>query len=159
MGISSVVDATECFIDKPGDTNLRADTYSGYQKRTTLKYNAVATLSKKFIAHVDGPHDGPTHEAVALEVSDYLENLETGEHIIADQKYYNNDEDRIFTVLDVAFQDQDTFHNNRARIEHLFAKLKVFSVLSGTFRHDLSKHSTVFTLICAIHNVRALRNI
>lgn len=159
FGISTVVDATECYIEKPSDVNLRTSTYSGYKKRTTLKYNVVATLSKGLIVHVDGPHDGPTHEAVALDVSEYLEGLDDGEHIIADQKYHSNDEDRIITALDVGFQDQDTFHNNRAKIEHLFAKLKVFGILSGAFRHDLSKHMSVFTLLCAIHNLRVLRDI
>jgi len=138
---------------------MRNQIYSGYKKRTTLKYNVVCTLEKHLVVHIDGPHDDPIHDRVAFENSGYLDEMDDEEVVIADQKYHLEDEGRIVTVHDIGFQDQQEFTDRRSHVEHLFATLKVFGILSGTFRHELGKHDMVFRLICKVNNLRVFNNL
>ena len=50
--IYTILDATECYIEKPLDNDERQRIYSGYKKRTTLKYSVASVLKEPLIIHV-----------------------------------------------------------------------------------------------------------
>jgi hypothetical protein len=74
--ISSVIDATECYINKKIDKSESNEFYSGYKKNCTLKYSVVSTLFKKLIIFITGPHKGPEHDREMIKHSNiYLDLL------------------------------------------------------------------------------------
>ena len=73
--IYTVLDATECYVEKPVDNSERTRIYSGYKKRTTLKYNVVAILNIPLIIHISGPFKGSDHDLTMIEDTSFLDEL------------------------------------------------------------------------------------
>jgi hypothetical protein len=65
--ICGIIDATECEILHPKDSQERYYYWSGYWGTTTLNYSLVCTVDGKKIIHVSGPYRGPSHDITMIE--------------------------------------------------------------------------------------------
>ena len=71
--IYTILDATECYIEKPLDNDERQRIYSGYKKRTTLKYSVASVLKEPLIIHVSGPFKGRDHDLTMIQETDFFD--------------------------------------------------------------------------------------
>ena len=149
--IWSIIDATECYISRPTDQEKQRFFYSGYKKRTTLKYNVLCCTFHDEIVGWDGPHRGPAHERVVSELQPYMQELKDEEFLMGDSKYRKAGS-KFITYHEISEDLRSDFNSIRVRIERLNSHLKKWRVLSGTWRGSHEQHAKLFELAVNVHN-------
>jgi len=81
-----VTDCTECLLEKPTNKEENFRCYSGYKKRTTLKYFTIVLSTKPILVECDGPYYGKEDDLTVTIRSGILDEYVGQEHIMADQK-------------------------------------------------------------------------
>ena len=153
---NTILDATECPIERPADYETQKNYYSGKKKKHTLKYEVVVSIVTGFFVRVTGGFPGSMHDFTMSILSGLFEDLLPGELVLAD-KGYIGDESIVTPVRRPATDDE--WETNRALssvrelVEHSIGRLKVFKCLTTPWRHDLTLHPIVFMLICNIMNL------
>ena len=155
---SLLIDATEQPIERP--KRRQKPYYSGKKKRHTLKTEIRLTLKGR-IVHVSKPHPGSVHDFTAFK-GEQLPPKEsrlyvTGYQGIADihsnadfpyKRSKNNTMDADEKAYNTALS------RLRIRIEHTFAQLKTFKILSDRYRNKLKRYGVKFNIIAGIVNLK-----
>src|SRR3989304_5441373 len=153
--------------DKDGNVQDRQKPYySGKKKAHTLK-NQAAISPTGLIEHASESVPGSTHDLTLLRQTDLLSELTDDEAAMMDKGY-----DGIATAhpdkkLYLPFkarrnhpltEEQKAYNRFLAKyrivVEHTMAQLNKFQILAQRFRHQLTKHSVIFRIVCGLVNRR-----
>ncbi len=169
-----VVDGKEQRVERPKNKKDKDGTmqerqkpyYSGKKKSHTIK-NQVAISPVGFVEHVSKSVPGSTHDLTLLRQTDLLSELSEEEAAMMDKGYDGIAADYPDKKLYLPFKArrnhpltevQKTYNRFLAKyrivVEHTMAQLNKFQVLVQRFRHQLSKHSSVFRIVCGLVNRR-----
>lgn len=155
-----LVDVTECTIQRPKDTNIQREYYSGKKKKHTIKAQIIMNEKDKKIVSVcfdkGRVHDFKLFTNTTKDLPEFL-------HFIADNGYQgilklfqnsitpkkkskNNpltDEDKELNQL---------ISNIRISVEHVNCQLKIFRILSERYRSRIHTFYSRFLLVCSFYN-------
>ncbi len=162
-----LLDATEQPVPQPVEKQKRKLCYSGKQHEHTLKTQIVAT--RKLILHVFGGLPGSLSDQTVLGASGVIRQVPPPVHIRLDKGYEGTDKrhpDRAVeppvkgqrnhkvTVLGRAYNYM--LSTKRIYVEHHFARLKKFGILSCVYRGRWDTHENCFCIVSGLLNYRAL---
>ena len=172
-----IIDAKEQRIERPKNTkdkdghvqDHQKPYYSGKKKAHTLK-NQAAVAPTGLIEHASpSVPGGATHDLTLLRQTDLLSELDEGEAAMLDKGYEGITADYPKVKLYLPFKarrnhpltDEQKAYNRflakyRIVVEHTMAQLNKFQVLVQKFRHQLTKHSAIFRIVCSLVNRRIL---
>jgi IS5 family transposase len=172
-----VIDAKEQRVERPKnkkdkDGNMQdrqKPYYSGKKKTHTLK-NQAAVSPTGLIEHAsESVPGGATHDLNLLRQTDLLSELGEGEAAMMDKGYDGIVADYPDKKLYLPFkarrnhpltEEQKAYNRFLAKyrivVEHTMAQLNKFQVLAQRFRHQLTKHSAIFRIVCGLVNRRIL---
>lgn len=148
------IDATEQQINRPKKGQRKW--YSGKKKKHTIKHQIIVSRTGRIKA-VGNSATGKTHDK-----KDYRNK----KFIIPPKLRTKGDLGYQGTSIEVPIKkkknqkltkEQKAFNRQHSRerivVEHVFAKMKIFKVLSERFRNPLKSHNLIFKNIAGIHNV------
>jgi IS5 family transposase len=141
--------------------------YSGKKKTHTIK-NQAAVSPIGLIEHAsESVPGGATHDINLLRQTDLLSNLDDDEAAMLDKGYDGIAADYPDKKLYLPFkarrnhpltEEQKAYNRFLAKyrivVEHTMAQLNKFQVLAQRFRHQLSRHSAIFRIVCGLVNRR-----
>lgn len=160
-----IVDATERKINRPKDDDKQQFYYSGKKKQHTVKNQILVNPHTKKILSVSATVEGKRHDKKLAEndpVFLYLPPTSQGsgdsgylgleshhrlKHFITPQKKPSGRE-----LTESQKQTNTAISSVRIRVEHPFAWLKHFAILSQTFRNRISKAHQPFINIACLYN-------
>lgn len=169
-----VVDGKEQRVERPKnkkgkDGNMQDHQkpyYSGKKKSHTIK-NQVAISPVGFVEHASKSVPGSTHDLTLLRQTDLLSELSEEEAAMMDKGYDGIAADYPDKKLYLPFkarrnhpltEEQKAYNRFLAKyrivVEHTMAQLNKFQILAQRFRHQLSKHSSIFRIVCGLVNRR-----
>ena len=85
-----IIDCFEVFIERPSDLRARADTYSQYKSHNTVKF-LIGIAPQGVITFISKGWGGRTSDVYLTENCGFLENLMTGDLILADRGFTISD--------------------------------------------------------------------
>ena len=153
--IELFVDATEQQIHRP--KHSQKDYYSGKKKKHTLK-NQIVTDSKGKIRSVTKSIPGKKHDKKLFDETKLK--LPKQVDLTGDLGYYGVNQMNLphkkpkgkeLTQIEKQFNKE--LSKRRITIEHTFGKMKIYQILSQSFRNPLSKHTIIFKNIAGLHNL------
>ena len=171
-----VIDAKEQRVERPKnkkdkDGNVQdrqKPYYSGKKKAHTLK-NQVAISPTGLVEHASESVPGSTHDLTLLRQTDLVSELADDEAAMMDKGYDGIATDHPDKKLYLPFkarrnhpltEEQKAYNRFLAKyrivVEHTMAQLNKFQILAQRFRHQLTKHSVIFRIVCALVNRRIL---
>jgi len=170
-----VIDAKEQRVERPKnkkdqDGNVQdrqKPYYSGKKKAHTIK-NQVAISPIGSVEHAsESVPGGSTHDLTLLRQTDLLSKLADDEAAMMDKGYDGITADYPDKKLYLPFKarrnhpltevqkDYNRFlAKYRIVVEHTMAQLNKFQILTQRFRHQLTKHSVIFRIVCGLVNRR-----
>ena len=161
-----LLDATEQPVPQPKNKRQRKLAFSGKQHDHTIKTQIVATTTQ--ILHVCGGLPGSVHDVTVLGGSGVLLSVPAAVKVRLDRGYQGCDKGRgkpdvQSPVRKVRGHTVTAFgkaYNHllsvlRIPVEHHFARLKQFRILSTIYRSDTKGHESVFCVIAGLLNFRA----
>lgn len=155
--------------DKDGNVQDRQKPYySGKKKAHTLK-NQVAISPIGAVEHASESVPGSTHDLTLLRQTDLISELAENEAAMLDKGYDGIATDHPDKKLYLPFkarrnhpltEEQKAYNRFLAKyrivVEHTRAQLNKFQILAQRFRHQLTKHSLIFRIVCGLVNRRIL---
>jgi DDE superfamily endonuclease/Helix-turn-helix of DDE superfamily endonuclease len=156
---SLLMDATEQPIERP--KRRQRPYYSGKKKRHSLKTEIRTTLAGR-IVHVSQSHPGSTHDFTVFKAGKRPPKesrlyVDSGYQGIADihpnadfpyksgkNKPLDHEEKAYNTVLSQI----------RVKVEHVFAQIKTFKILSDRYRNKRRRYGIKFNIIAGIVNLK-----
>jgi IS5 family transposase len=169
-----IIDAKEQRVERPKnkkdkDGNMQdrqKPYYSGKKKTHTLK-NQAAISPTGLVEHASESVPGSTHDLTLLRQTDLLSELSDEEAAMMDKGYDGITADHPDRKLYLPFkarrnhplnQEQKDYNRFLAKyrivVEHTMAQLNKFQILAQRFRHQLTKHSVIFRIVCGLVNRR-----
>lgn len=169
-----IIDAKEQRVERPQnkkdkDGNVQdrqKPYYSGKKKAHTLK-NQAAISPTGLVEHASKNVPGSTHDLTLLRQTDLLSELLEKEAAMMDKDYDGITADYPDKKLYLPFKarrnhpltEEQKAHNRflakyRIVVEHTLAQLNKFQILAQRFRHQLTKHSAIFRIVCGLVNRR-----
>jgi len=170
-----IIDAKEQRIERPRSKkdqdgkvqDRQKPYYSGKKKAHTLK-NQVAISPIGLVEHAsESVPGGSTHDVTLLRQTQLLSELAEDEAAMLDKGYDGIAADYPDKKLYLPFkarrnhpltEEQKTYNRFLAKyrivVEHTMAQLNKFQVLVQRFRHQLTKHSAIFRIVCGLVNRR-----
>lgn len=170
-----IIDAKEQRVERPKnkkdqDGNVQdrqKPYYSGKKKTHTIK-NQAAVSPIGLIEHAsESVPGGATHDINLLRQTDLLSKLDDDEAAMLDKGYDGIAADYPDKKLYLPFkarrnhpltEEQKAYNRFLAKyrivVEHTMAQLNKFQVLAQRFRHQLSRHSAIFRIVCGLVNRR-----
>ena len=156
---SLLIDATEQPIERP--KRRQKPYYSGKKKRHTLKTEIRLTLKGR-IVHVSKPHPGSVHDFAVFKGEQLPPKesrlfVDSGYQGIADihsnaDLPYKRSKNNTMDADEKAYNT--ALSRLRIRIEHTFAQLKTFKILSDRYRNKLKRYGVKFNIIAGIVNLK-----
>ncbi|KAL0488362.1 hypothetical protein AKO1_000442, partial [Acrasis kona] len=149
----TVIDATECNIERPQDYRVQELYYSGKKKRHTMKYHVVCNITNGRIIDVHGPFFGRNHDiAIARSwIEDNQIQRGEGEIILGDSAYVGLGncltpiKSRRFNPLDQADMDfNNVIGSARIVVEQSINRIKKYKCFTERWRNDRSLHPLAF---------------
>lgn len=145
-----VVDTTEVTIQA-----WVGQSFSGKKKNFTLKYQVVRDLQTRKPIHIAGPYLGKVHDSKIWRMSGFGNFLEEDNLFVLGDKGYvgcrqvhnvlkKNRGQKVLNELEKEYNRM--ISQKRIVIENHFAELKIFKVLSHTYRGDLNEHWKIFAM-------------
>lgn len=153
----SVVDGTECRIQRPKSYYGQRVYYSGKKKHHCLKYNIVVSISSGKILSITGAYPGSTHDIRMWRLWKYKYGgcLKRGEVVLADKAYVSDEccyclfKRKRGTELSVRRLFFNYVHGRvRFIVEQTIGRIKAFAILRYPFRGELWRHK-IFFFMCA----------
>lgn len=155
--------------DKDGNVQDRQKPYySGKKKAHTIK-NQVAISPIGWVEHASQSVPGSTHDLTLLRQTDLISKLADDEAAMMDKGYDGIAADHPDKKLYLPFkarrnhpltEEQKAYNRFLAKyrivVEHTMAQLNKFQILAQRFRHQLTKHSIIFRIVCSLVNRRIL---
>jgi transposase len=170
-----IIDAKEQRVERPKnkkdkDGNVQdrqKPYYSGKKKTHTIK-NQAAVSPTGLIEHAsESVPGGATHDVNLLRQTDLLSNLDDDEAAMMDKGYDGIAADYPDKKLYLPFkarrnhpltEEQKAYNRFLAKyrivVEHTMAQLNKFQILAQRFRHQLTRHSAIFRIVCGLVNRR-----
>lgn len=155
-----IIDCTEQPIQRPG--RKQRCWYSGKKKRHTIKTEIAVTENGR-IAGISKPAPGRVHD---LEIRRRGPPLPKQAHVYADSGYqglqdshagveipYKKTKARPLTKDERAYNH--ALSRFRVRVEHSIARLKVFRILSDTYRYPRAAYGAKISIVAGILNLAA----
>ncbi len=161
-----LLDATEQPVPQPEDKHKRKLAFSGKQHDHTVKTQIVAT--RTHLLHVCGGLPGSVHDMTVLSGSGVLLQMPKTVKVRLDRGYQGCDKGKgkpdvqspvrkvrghVVTVVGKAYNHLLSVF--RIPVEHHFARLKRFRILSDIYRGDTAGHENVFCVIAGLLNFQA----
>ena len=154
-----LIDATEIQTQRP--TKKQRKYYSGKKKKHTQKIEIMTSKDGKIIG-ISKMYPGRTHDFKIRKLSDHILKDVV---VLADSGYQGLQKLHKNTILPYKrrrknpLSQEQKQHNHdlasqRIVVEHVFAKLKIFKILSTTYRNFQKKLHMRFNIISGIHNLR-----
>lgn len=146
-----LVDATEQETERRKGTG-----YSGKKRRQTIKTQVIATRDGK-IRHVSHSVPGNIHDKKLFDLTKLPK--KTQEKMLADLGYMGTDcvipiKSSKLHKLTIKQREANKKHSVlRIPIEHVFAHLKQWRILSHRFRSSLKNYNMIFRVICGLRNM------
>ena len=171
-----IIDAKEQRIERPKNKkdkdgnvqDLQKPYYSGKKKAHTIK-NQAAISPTGLVEHASESVPGSTHDLTLLRQTDLLSELADNEAAMMDKGYDGITADHPDKKLYLPFkarrnhpltEEQKAYNRFLAKyrivVEHTMAQLNKFQILAQKFRHQLTKHSVIFRIVCGLVNRRIL---
>lgn len=155
-----IIDATEQPIQRP--RRKQRCWYSGKKKRHIIK-NEVIVTEKGRVVSVSPSVPGRVHDRALRKRGPPLPK---GSHVYADSGYQGLQDDHPDTELPYKktkkrpLTKEEKEYNHalsrfRVRVEHTFAKIKRFRMLSERFRYPRASHAAKFAIVAGIVNIAA----
>jgi len=155
--------------DKDGNVQDRQKPYySGKKKTHTLK-NQAAISPTGMIEHASKSVPGSTHDLTLLRQTDLLSELADDDAAMMDKGYDGIVADYPDKKMYLPYkarrnhpltEEQKAYNRFLAKyrivVEHTMAQLNKFQILAQRFRHQLTKHSAIFRIVCGLVNRRIL---
>lgn len=170
-----VIDAKEQRVERPKnkkdkDGNVQdrqKPYYSGKKKAHTIK-NQAAISPSGLVEHASiSVPGGSIHDVTLLRQTDLLSELDDEEAAMMDKGYDGIAADYPDKKLYLPFkarrnhpltEEQKSYNRFLAKyrivVEHTMAQLNKFQILAQRFRHQLTKHSGLFRIVCGLVNRR-----
>jgi DDE superfamily endonuclease len=157
-----LVDVTEQPIRRPKQAKRRKKTYSGKKKRHTSKVEVVMTAAGKILLLSHTPHPGRKHD---FRIRKEENPLHRDAEKYVDLGYQGLQKRTSFVILPFRRKKNQPLtveqknHNRqqasfRMKVEHKVRELKVFKILSGTYRNFGKKQPLRFNIMAGIINLR-----
>jgi IS5 family transposase len=170
-----IIDAKEQRVERPKNKKGKDGSvqdrqkpyYSGKKKTHTIK-NQAAVSPTGLIEHASASvPGGANHDLNLLRQTDLLSNLDDDEAAMMDKGYDGIAADYPDKKLYLPFkarrnhpltEEQKAYNRFLAKyrivVEHTMAQLNKFQVLVQRFRHQLTRHSAIFRVVCGLVNRR-----
>ena len=153
--------------DKDGNMQDRQKPYySGKKKAHTLK-NQAAISPTGLVEHASESVPGSIHDLTLLRQTNLISELADDEAAMMDKGYDGITADHPNKKLYLPFkarrnhpltEEQKAYNRFLAKyrivVEHTMAQLNKFQILAQRFRHQLTKHSVIFRIVCGLVNRR-----
>ena len=161
-----IIDCTELFIQKPLDLQLQAATWSDYKHHNTLKC-LVGITPQGLICFLSQLWGGRASDRYIVTHSKFLENLHSGDQVLADRGFSVREELMMRgaeLVLPPVTKGKAQFSSNdvvktkrvanvRIHVERVIQRLKLFRILSSVIPISLAdKMNDVLTICAGITN-------
>ena len=159
-----IIDATERKIRRPKDGEKQQHYYSGKKKQHTVKNQVLVNPHTKKIMAVSATVEGKRHDKKLAEDDPILLYLPPGAKGAGDSGYQGLEADHLkqfvipqkkpqgIELTESQKQTNTTISKVRVKVEHPFAWLKHFGILSQTFRSRISKAHQPFINIACLYN-------
>ena len=161
-----LLDATEQSVPQPEDKPERKRRYSGKQQDHTIKTQIVATRDR--ILHVFGGLPGSLSDQTLLGASGVIRSVPLWVTIRLDKGYEGTQKRHPDRTVAQPIKGQRNHkvtalgraYNyflscQRIYVEHHFARLQKFGILSGLYRGRFDEHEDVFCIVSGLLNFRA----
>lgn len=144
-----IADATEQETERRDGSG-----YSGKKKRQTIKTQLIVT-KKGHIRHISHSVPGNMHDKKLYDHTGVCAGLGDLGYIGTDMLLPTKS-----SKLHKLTQRQKNTNKAHARVrivvEHVFASLKQFRILSHRFRNNLSYYNQIFTIVCGLYNLKRI---
>ncbi|CAC5406744.1 unnamed protein product [Mytilus coruscus] len=163
----SIIDCFEVFIQRPANLTARAQTWSSYKHRNTIKF-LVSITPTGAISFVSKAFGGRTSDKVITQRSGFLDKLEHGDQVLAYRGFLIAEElaSRHASLVIPAFtkgksqlsakevEQTRKIAHVRIHVERAIEQLKNFNILSSNMSIYLVPHSdSIVTLCSAVCNL------
>jgi hypothetical protein len=161
-----LLDATEQGVPQPEDKVERKRRYSGKQHDHTIKTQIVATRDR--IVHVFGGLPGCISDQMLLGASGVMRSIPAWVKIRLDKGYEGTDKRHPDRRVEQPIKAQRNhcvtalgrtynyfLSTQRIYVEHHFARLQKFGILSGVYRGRFSDHEEIFCIVSGLLNFRS----
>jgi hypothetical protein len=159
-----IIDAKEQRIERPKGYANQKPYYSGKKKTHTLK-TQICALPDGHVAHVSDSVPGSKSDLTLLRETNLLNTLDPDEQTMQDRGYIGIRDDYPNLRLLLPYRagrghpltEQQQLANHvlssyRITVEHTYAQLSRFQVLSQRFRNKLSRHNQAVRVVAGIVN-------
>ena len=156
-----IADVTEINVQRPKNKKKRSQKYSGKKKRHTSKFE-VQINKKGKIVNISDEYGGRRHDFFIRKSEDPMPR--DAEKIVdlgfqGLQKRTKNvlipyKRSKKIPLTEEQKQHNKTVASERMKIEHVFAKLKIFNILSSVYRNFQKKLHLRFNIISGIYNMQ-----
>jgi hypothetical protein len=155
QGIYTIIDATECIIQRPSDPDLQRYMFSSKKKRHGLKYEIAVRISDGRIVWIKGPCAARIHDLAFHYQCGLQQHLQVGENMLGDKGYqgashivvpWKKPRGQELNAMQVAFNR--LVGSARIIVEHAIGRIKNFLCLRTPWRHALHLHPIAFS-VCA----------
>ena len=154
-----LIDATEIQTQRPKKGQRKF--YSGKKKKHTQKIEIITSMTGKIIG-VSRAYPGRVHDFKIRKQSD---KIPKDTLVLADSGYQGMQKIHSKTILPykrrrkIALTSEQKTHNRtlaskRVLVEHVFAHIKKFKILSSNYRNFRKKLHLRFNIIAGIYNLR-----
>lgn len=154
-----LIDATEQNIERP--KKRQKPYYSGKKKRHTIKTEIRTTLAGR-IVHVSKSHPGSTHDFMIFKGEERPPKesrvyVDSGYQGIADihpnaDFPYKSSKNKPLDTEEKAYNR--ALSRVRVKVEHVFAQIKTFKILSDRYRNKCKSYGIKFNIIAGIVNLK-----
>ena len=150
------IDGTHCPIQEPTkglpwNKNPKFMSYKFHG--AALSYEVAVSIYTSQLVWINGPFPAGTQDPEIFVLSNGLKNrIPAGKKVIADRAYGWKSLANVVRIKNRGNTAEVRMFKRqvRARMESVFAKMKVFDILTIPFRHEQKYHGTIFEMIAVI---------
>ena len=166
----AIIDGTEIFIQRPSNLDTQKSSYSDYKSHTTVKYLVSIDPFTGCFNFVSQGFSGNSSDRFILENSTFLDGIQPGQRIIADQGFTARD---LFAKKQAFLTIPSFLHSSlkltgkqametraiasiRIQVENAIKRMKDFQILAGTVPNPINKKilDDIVTVACALCNLQ-----
>ncbi|MCU0552675.1 MAG: transposase [Leptolyngbya sp. Prado105] len=154
-----IVDSTEQVRQRPGDSELQKQYYSGKKKQTTYKQSVIGLPDGSDIVEVTVAHPGPSADVTLFRQQQ--SQFQQTQTFAGDKAYQGADRTRTphkkprgRELSEPQIEANRVFAGERIVIEHLMRHLKIFRAAKEVVRLRKDNYSEVILAICGLVRLR-----
>jgi len=146
------VDGTHCRFHEPTHPTWSKNPgfYSHKHKQAALNYEVALHMYEPRVVWISGPHRAGEADVTVFREAGLKQLIPQGRKGVADGGY-RGEKQTLRQRNSYDTEEVRRFKGRaRSRQETFNARIKIFSVLSGLFRHGVEKHQICFEAVCVI---------